>query len=327
MRTARSNYERLLPPRIGVGTRGKSRRLTRALVDFGAEDSFAKANGRLREHYGFGLNASAVRDATLLHAARAQAKLEAGYAESFRILPAQGAPQLVAQTDGSMVCTVAGGSRNAPRPREWKEMRLMAAQRHGSVECTYAAGFLDVAAAGRRWGHCAREAGWGLDSRIHALGDGAPWIANQSREVFGAQGGFLLDFYHASEYLGAASASCRPGDPEGWRHTQQTRLKEGRSAKVLGELRAGSEPESVPEESAPVRAASRYLHARADQLDYAAALESGLPIGSGLIESGHRHVIQSRLKKPGAAWLPQSAHAMAQLRVTRANGHWQSLWN
>jgi hypothetical protein len=32
-------------------------------------------------------------------------------------------------------------------------------------------------------------------------------------------------------------------------------------------------------------------------------LKLGLPIGSGMIESGHRHVLHARLKKAGAAWL------------------------
>ena len=38
--------------RAGVEARGSSRRLQRALVDFGAEESFARAAQRVREHYG-----------------------------------------------------------------------------------------------------------------------------------------------------------------------------------------------------------------------------------------------------------------------------------
>ena len=53
----------------------------------------------------------------------------------------------------------------------------------------------------------------------------------------------------------------------------------------------------------------------------------GLPIGSGMIESGHRHVLQARLKKAGAAWLVSSADQIAHLRVLRANQQWQSFWN
>jgi hypothetical protein len=38
--------------RAGVRPRGRSRRLQRALVDFGAEESFARAAARVQEHYG-----------------------------------------------------------------------------------------------------------------------------------------------------------------------------------------------------------------------------------------------------------------------------------
>ena len=56
-------------------------------------------------------------------------------------------------------------------------------------------------------------------------------------------------------------------------------------------------------------------------------LELGLPIGSGMIESGHRHVLQARLKKAGTAWLSDHADQIAHLRVLRANNRWLSLWN
>ena len=59
--------------------------------DFGAEDSFARSTERLQEHYGFALNASAVREVTLEHAVRAASQLQEHYAQSFRVLPAKGA--------------------------------------------------------------------------------------------------------------------------------------------------------------------------------------------------------------------------------------------
>ena len=69
-------------------------------------------------------------------------------------------------------------------------MRLTAAQVQGKATTIYAATFGEVDEVGRRWGQCARDAGWGLNSQIHALGDGAEWIRLQTREVFGAQGTF-----------------------------------------------------------------------------------------------------------------------------------------
>ncbi len=76
-----------------------------------------------------------------------------------------------------------------------------------------------------------------------------------------------------------------------------------------------------------MRVARRYLSHRLDQLDYPRALRLDLPIGSGLIESGHRHVLQARLKRAGTAWLQENAEALAQLRVLRSNGRWLQLWN
>ena len=60
------------------------------LTDFGCEHSFARAAESVLEHYGFALGSSAVRTATLAHAQRARAKLQAQYAQPFRVLPAVG---------------------------------------------------------------------------------------------------------------------------------------------------------------------------------------------------------------------------------------------
>ena len=51
----------------------------------------------------------------------------------------------------------------------------------------------------------AAKAGFGPGSRLHAVGDGAPWIANQVKARFGTQGTYLVDFFHTCEYLGAAA--------------------------------------------------------------------------------------------------------------------------
>lgn len=325
--TQEKKYLRLLPVGIGVSPRGRSVRLERALTDFGCEHSFAHAAARVKEHYGFEINASAVREATLAHAQRAAKILEEQYREPFRILPALGAEQVVAEADGTMICTVAAGKRNGKRPRDWKEMRLTAAQAQGKEQIFYAATFSGIDEVGRRWGHCARSAGWGLNSQIHALGDGAEWIRLQTREVFRQQGSFLCDFFHVSEYLGAAAESCTARAPDRWRRTQQARLKRGALEKVIQALAEHMEPPATPEEEAPVRNGHRYLTNRTDCLDYPRALKLGLPIGSGMIESGHRHVLQARLKKAGTAWLAEHADQIANLRVLRANRQWLTLWN
>jgi hypothetical protein len=321
------SYLRPLPGRLGVRPRGRSRRLDRVLTDFGCEHSFARAAESVREHYGIDVSASSVRAATLEHAQRAHRQMHQEYQEPFRVLPAVGAQHVIAQADGTLIRTVQPGPRKGKRPREWREMRLVAAQAKDTTTAVYGATFGSVAEAGRRWGHCTRLVGWGSNTSIHVLGDGAEWIRLQSQEVFQSQGTFLCDFYHVSGYLGAAAEGCRPNQPQTWRRTQQKRLRRGAVEKVIEAMAPFLEGQGTPEEEAPVRNAHRYLTNRLDCLDYPRALRLGLPIGSGLIESGHRHVLQARLKKPGCAWLHDHADHIAHLRVLRANRKWQSLWN
>jgi hypothetical protein len=159
-----------------------------------------------------------------------------------------------------------------------------------------------------------------LGSRVFAAGH------RKRHEIFGADARALTDFYHVREYLAAAAPGCRPAAPHAWRRTQQKRLKSGAAGQVIATIGEHREPAEVAEENAPVRAAHRYLSNRADTLDYGAALQAGLPIGSGLIESGHKHVLQARLKLPGAAWCKRNAQTRAQLRVLRSNHRWHELW-
>lgn len=51
-----------------VQPRGCSRRLQRALTDFGADDAFAAAAVKVQEHYGVSVPVERVRTVTLRHA-------------------------------------------------------------------------------------------------------------------------------------------------------------------------------------------------------------------------------------------------------------------
>jgi hypothetical protein len=141
-----------------------------------------------------------------------------------------------------------------------------------------------------------------------------------------AAGKYLVDFHHVSQYLAAAAPRmARASKEQEWRRRQQGRLLENKVAGVLRSLEARLEPEG--QEEAPVRAAWRYLTQRRAHLDYAGARARELPIGSGEVEGGHRHVVQARLKLSGCWWREQSAQAMLQLRVARANHLWDRYWS
>ena len=136
------------------------------------------------------------------------------------------------------------------------------------------------------------------------------------------QGSYLVDFFHGCEYLGAAAPVCAPDHPQAWLDVQQERLKANQTPAVLDALA----PFVSANEDDPVTACDRYLHNRLDQLDYQGAIQRGLPIGSGEIESAHRYIIQERLKLPGAWWSPDHIETMLALRLNRANREWEAYW-
>ena len=109
--------------------------------------------------------------------------------------------------------------------------------------------------------------------------------------------------------------------------TQKSLLKNNDFAVVIANLTPYLEADGIDSDKAPVRACHRYLSNRTDQLDYQGAIEKGLPIGSGEIESAHRYVIQKRLKLPGAWWKVTNVGPMLALRVVRANDDWFKYWD
>jgi hypothetical protein len=313
-----------------VSHRGCSRPLQRAIVDFAADDPFARVALKLREHYGFEIGESTVQRITLGHA---QAMFASG-GDEVEFPKASGRhEQIVAQIDGGMIPVMAPDASQKDRRKgktlSWREAKISLAHAKGSRTPVYGGGIEGgVEDAGRRLFACAVRAGFGADSRVHAVGDGAPWILGQIEERFGGQGSYLIDFYHVCEYLSSASKTIAPeaAAAKAWMEAQKDALKTGRAGAVLSALLPHCESLDVSDDQAPVRVCHRYLSARRNQLNYREALAEGLPIGSGEIESAHRYVAQKRLKLPGAWWLVAHAEHMLALRINRLNGDWEAYW-
>jgi hypothetical protein len=311
-----------------VNHRQCSQPLQRAVTDLGADVSFGQTVAKLIEHYGITLGAETVRRIVEAHG---QAIFEMQVLEE--AWPTEtGAEWLVGEVDGGMVPIVRSDPEQADRRKgkqlEWKEAKLCLVHARGSATPVYGGTLAGgTEEAGRQLFHCARRAGFGANSRVHSVGDGATWIAAQIEERFGDKGQFLVDFYHVCEYLAEAADSCGGGDSKRWLETQKEHLKASRAEAVLAALEPHREPPEVADESAPVRRCHRYLSNRRHQLDYAGAIRAGLPIGSGEVESSHRYITQQRLKRPGAWWTPAAAEHMLALRLCRANNGWKSYWN
>lgn len=241
---------------------------------------------------------------------------------------------LVAETDGSMIplvetgaATESGADLRKTRQLFWKEAKLTLVRRSDEVEPTFAVTLGDATAAGADLKRLALAAGLNTRSRVHGLGDGAPWIAEQMDVHFGAQGSYLVDFFHTCDYLADAAKVCDAQHAQTWMTIQKERLKTGQLSAVMAALTPFLEPDTRPSDEAPVRRCYRYMANRPGQFKYREAIAANLPIGSGEIESAHRYVIQERLKLPGAWWLKDNAQAMLNLRTTRANHRWDHYWD
>lgn len=312
-----------------VHHRGCSRPLQRAVTDFAADVPFAQAMDKLVEHYGVLLGESTIRRITEAHARRIHADtvLEQAW-------PTQaGAATVIVEMAGGMAPLVEPVAHSADHRKykqlRWQEAKLCLAHAAGSTRL-HVGGTLqgDVDDAGQHLFHCARQAGLGVHSRVHAVGDGASWISAQVEARFGAQGEYLVDFYHVCEYLGAAAAAIEPlpAARAAWLDEQKQRLKTRCADAVLATLAPHREAPHLADENAPVRRCHRYLSHRLHQLDYQHAIAGGLPIGSGEIESAHRYIVQARLKRPGAWWRAANAEHMLALRLNRANRQWLAYW-
>jgi len=320
------SYYRPFAETIGLGSRACSFLLQRALTDFGSEKSFQKASWSVKEHYGFEVCPSTIRKITVKHAESMKKNRE--NRPKVRKVKGEGEPVIITQTDGSFLPIVkfkdGTGDRRKRRSMEWKEVRLVVAVPFKKVDASYEVSFEDVEETGELWSQAVKSVGWGSKTQIHVVGDGGPWIFLQSNRQFGRQGKFHLDFYHASEYLGeVGKVKLKESERIGWLRKNQELLKRNEFEKVLKNIKEHIDPEN-PDCKAFI--ACRYLDNRKDQLDYKTALEKELPIGSGLVESGHKHVLQSRMKLAGCAWDLEVARKMSQLLVLRENGEWEDYW-
>ena len=69
-----------------------------------------------------------------------------------------------------------------------------------------------------------------------------------------------------------------------------------------------------------------YLRPHRDRMWYKDRLDAGLPIGSGLIESGCKSVIGAGLKLNNARWRVGRAERIGTLRCVDASDQWSNFW-
>lgn len=334
-------------------------RLQRVLADFGADDSFEMATKKVHEHYGIDVPKSTTRLKVEKHAEKMRTMNEDNAFKSTE----KKVDCLIGEADGGMVPLVATQQaaatsdvkidRRKNKRLFWKEGILAFARGHKRIQSYFFASMGSREEAGKNLAKCTDLAGRHEKSRLHCLGDGAPWIAEQVEGQFGSDATFLIDFYHLTQYLVGAALCIQANDsmnsshntlvgdplkksaadleklnPVGlkWLETQKKLILDGQIEKVFQTLQEHIETMGPDHKECPVQKCFNYMDKRRKYLNYKDALAAELPIGSGEIESGVRSVIQSRLKIPGAWWLADNANAMLALKTVRVNGFWEQYW-
>ena len=349
----------------GINCRGYSIPLQKVITDFGADEPFNKINQKLKEHYGIEVPTDSARKITEHHGEKIKliekefinnskeikelliAELDGGmvpiveYLNSPKTieesLPAELnlGLNIIASDDIKSIEPATEKLQNKESNKFdhrkhkavfYKEFRLSLAHEKGSVNPIFGGTFGTTQEAGQQLLQCAKQVGFGENTKIHGVGDGAPWIAEQIDEQFGINGSYLIDFYHLCDYLAAAAPFCAPQKQEAWTKEQKLLLKQSKSHEVLTNLKPYLETKDIDDKEASVRACYRYIDNRPKQFDYKNAIDNDLPIGSGEVESAHRYIHQKRMKISGAWWLKEKAGYMMSLRICRANNNWGTYW-
>ena len=286
---------------------------------------------KLVEHYGVVLGESTIARITQGHA---KAIFET--APPPKDWPTQAGTKtaIIVEIDGGMVPIVKIDTTQSDKRKgktlQWQEAKICLAHQQGSKTLAYGGTFQGgVDTSGQCLFDCAVQAGFGTATPVHGVGDGAQWIADQIEDKFGAQGTFLVDFFHACDYLSAAGKAIVSSEQQQkmWMNEQKARLKTNQANQVLQELQTHMEPPTTQDSDAPVRQCHRYLNNRTGQLDYQGAIKRGLPIGSGEIESAHRYIVQQRLKRPGAWWCPDNAESKQVIGLVTLTAEFQDFLN
>lgn len=134
----------------------------------------------------------------------------------------------------------------------------------------------------------------------------------------------ILDLYHVLERLWKA-AHCfhRESSVEAEQFVEKylCMLLEGKVGSVIGVFRrfAKSLPDS---KTTNLQDVIRYFDNNRDYMRYDEYIQTGYPIGSGVIEGACRHAVKDRMEGAGMRWQVEGAQAMLNLRTTRLNGNW-----
>jgi hypothetical protein len=160
---------------------------------------------------------------------------------------------------------------------------------------------------------------------VAAIVDGADW--EQGFIDYHCPGAIrILDFPHAGEHMNGIG-ECLYGEhtllSQAWLGERLHRLKQEGPDKLLGEFQILQHQHP---DAPAISGNLAYLEKRKDQMRYPLFQAQGWPIGSGIVESGNKLVVEARLKGSGMHWAEAHVNPMLALRNIICSDRWKSEW-
>jgi hypothetical protein len=136
----------------------------------------------------------------------------------------------------------------------------------------------------------------------------------------------ILDFPHAGEHISPIGEFLwgeGTAETKQWVGERLHQLKHVGPTELLAELR--NLQKEHPDEKV-VSGNLAYLEKRENQMQYPQFQAQGWPIGSGMVESGNKLVVEARLKGAGMHWADPNVNPMLALRNILCSDRWKEEW-
>jgi hypothetical protein len=162
------------------------------------------------------------------------------------------------------------------------------------------------------------------------LSDGGRGFWRLFRDQFEAHAQGILDFYHAAQNLWKGAKAWLDGRTQQarqWFVLARRKLRRGKADEVLTDIKAALALEGLPDSARKTLTnLYNYLDTHRDHIKYARFKELGLPIGSGLVESACKWLIQQRFKGVGMRWSEDGFDNLLHLRLSWVNERFDDLF-
>lgn len=145
----------------------------------------------------------------------------------------------------------------------------------------------------------------------------------------------ILDFYHASEYLGGACSGMfykkkEIEQKDDWLDEQCHNLKHkvGAASRIIKILESHLNQNNPPKiHKSKIESAITYFKNNKHRMKYADHVKNNLPIGSGVTEAACKTIIKYRLCGSGMQWKSAGAKIVLSLRpLVKTKERWQQFW-